>query len=169
MGSEQTGAESARLFAGREAGRQGDLEPGPELPIQPLTKTEGCLPSRSFLTDAGLDLYVSRDTTIGPREHVDVHHDIAIELPTGYWGFIIGRSSTLRRRHLQVIPAVIDNGFRGELFTYVWNTSEQAVTIAKGERLAQLILLPLCPCRPVWVSKLAESGRGHQGFGSSGT
>jgi dUTP pyrophosphatase len=84
-------------------------------------------------------LYVSRPAVVGPGELVEIHTDIRVALPPGYWAHLLGRSSTPRRYGLQVIEAVIDNGYRGEMFIAVRSFSERTIDIEPGMRLAQLI------------------------------
>lgn len=128
------------------------------------------LPRRAYSDDAGLDLFVSETVTVHPGLWTDIHCNIAVVLPDGVWGLVIGRSSTLRYRGLVVNPGIIDTGYRGELFTCVLNVSVDSVTVEQGERLAQLILLPNVTAhfRPEWTDELPGSPRGTAGFGSSG-
>lgn len=128
------------------------------------------LPSRVHHGDAGFDLYVSRTAKIEPGAFTDVHCDVAVQLPDNVWGLIVGRSSTIRNRGLLVTPGVIDSGWRGELFAGVWNLNSHAVEVAAGDRLAQLIPMPLLSDRLGLVQwdKLDEHDRGTNGFGSTG-
>lgn len=128
------------------------------------------LPTRTHADDAGLDLHVTGDHTIQPGSFVDIPCGIAVELPAGSWGLLVGRSSTFRKRHLQVQLGVIDCGYRGELFAGVYNHTDAPIEVAHGERLAQLILLPNWTEKhtPGWVEALSGHARGWQGFGSTG-
>jgi len=130
----------------------------------------GSLPYQRFDGDAGLDLFVSEEVTVPVGQFRDVACGIAVELPAGTWGLIVGRSSTLRKRGLIVYPGVIDNGYRGPLFTGVQNVGDEGQKIEVGERLGQLIPLPLEAAKyaPRWVDTLSDSDRGEHGFGSSG-
>lgn len=124
-------------------------------------------PERHFDGDCGFDLYVSADTSIPAGVCVDVPTNIKVQLPESTWGFIVGRSSTIRSRCLQVMPGIIDNGYRGELFTCVLNLNADAVVVKKGERLAQLIVMPLLS--PFLLEGVVTgTDRGDQGFGSTG-
>lgn len=126
------------------------------------------VPTRAHANDAGWDLYTSRRTVIPAGDYADVHTDLAIAMPRGVWGFITGRSSTVRKYGMRVEQAVIDNGYRGEMFVGLWNLRDFDQEIEVGVRVAQLIFLPLYG--PIWVEteELAETERGDDGFGSTG-
>lgn len=130
-----------------------------------------CTPTQSYSGDAGFDLYVSETTCIPFREVVDVPLGIAVELPSGIWAMLTGRSSTLRKRHLLVTQGIIDNGFRGELYAGVQNMGKEGARIQRGERIAQFIPFRLesTSLSLVRVQELSDSDRGTAGFGSTGT
>lgn len=148
------------------------LVPGPSGPqVLPVKLSEGgSLPTRTYARDAGLDLVVSETVSIPPGDFRDVHCGASVELPRWSWGLITGRSSTIRRKGLLVTQGVIDEGYRGPLFAGVWNLTDEIVTVKKGERVAQLIVLDNSTrhLRPVEVAELEESERGERGFGSTG-
>lgn len=131
------------------------------------------MPQRAYPLDAGYDLtYPGPDEiTIDPGECEDVCCGVAIQWPDGVWGFLVGRSSTFRQRGIMVNPAITDGGFRGELFAVCRNISNRTVTILPGERVAQIIPLPILAegfDAPIEVEELDPSERGVNGFGSSG-
>lgn len=131
------------------------------------------LPTRAYPDDAGFDLYVARGVTIPARQFVDISCGVAVELPEGTWGFLTGRSSTLRKRGLLVHTGVIDVGYRGELFAGVWNLTDHEVTVNAGERISQLIVLQNTTERVTLTEVLSSDEfsphpRGVRGFGSSG-
>jgi dUTP pyrophosphatase len=86
------------------------------------------------------------------------------------WFLILGRSSASNKLGLIVIPAVIDTGFRGDLFANVYNTHEHEVKIQEGQRVAQMVPFELhaAGLSMMAVAELDDSERGVGGFGSSG-
>ena len=126
------------------------------------------LPARAKPGDAGFDLYCQVETVCRPGEFVDIPCGVAVEFPSGWWGLLTGRSSTLRKRGLLVAQAVIDNGYRGPLFAGVWNLRDSSVTVGPGERIAQLIPVQAFPDSVIAAVGLGWSERGDSGFGSTG-
>ncbi len=127
------------------------------------------LPTQAYNNDAGWDLYTSRSAIIPPFSFVDIHTDITISLPHDTWGMIMGRSSTVRRYGLRVESAVIDSGYRGEIFIGVWNLTNKEQNIKLSTRLGQLIILPIiCVTWGNACNGLSKSTRSVKGFGSSG-
>lgn len=127
------------------------------------------IPEAKHPGDCGMDLYVSERTVVYPMQFTDIPNNISVQLPVGYWALIIGRSSTFRKRGLLVLPSVIDNGYRGPLFSGAFNLTKEPVVVAVGERVAQMILLPITvPMVVTGVGLMEESERGKDGFGSTG-
>jgi dUTP pyrophosphatase len=132
------------------------------------TDPAAILPSFAYPGDAGVDLTTIKGGIIEPHTGRDLPTGLRVELPEGYWARITGRSSTLRKRGLLVNEGIIDGGYRGELFVYVYNPNGSPVPIESGARLAQLILAPIVMPEVVEVDELTASLRGENGFGSSG-
>ena len=126
------------------------------------------LPRRAHTTDCGYDLFVSERTVCEAGEFTDVPCGIAVCLPLGHWGHIVGRSSAMRNLGLMVVSAVIDQGYTGPLFSGVWNLTREPVVIREGDRVAQLIVAPMVTPRLEMVEDLPRTDRGARGFGSSG-
>lgn len=150
--------------------RQGESAEPAQEPMAFELDEGAVLPYRSHSDDAGLDLVTTQDTTIHPGQFVDVPCGAKVQLPDWSWGLITGRSSTLRKRGLMVNQGVIDAGYRGPLFAGVWNLTDEVVTVARGERLAQLIILDngTQRVRPV-QGPINQGSRGANGFGSTGS
>ena len=127
------------------------------------------IPVRCHRGDAGIDLHVSERTVIPVGRFEDVPTNLRVQLPAQSWGLLIGRSSTFRKKGLMVIPGIIDNGYRGPIFSAVYNLGPKSVILEPGERISQLILLPLMhPSMIKEVAELDKSSRGEKGFGSTG-
>lgn len=135
-------------------------------------------PQPPFSGDCGLDLVTTEDVTLKIGETANIPCGVSVALPSGTFGWITGRSSTWTRHGLLVIPGIIDEGWRGELFTLVFRPAAtngtrsgwRPVRVPAGSRLAQLIVLPnLLPQVEVVITEdLPPSERGSSGFGSSG-
>src|ERR1044072_5514635 len=126
------------------------------------------LPRRAHRTDVGYDLFVSEETVCEPGEFTDIPCGIAICLPEGHWGHIVGRSSAIRSLGLMIIPAVIDQGYTGPLFTGCWNLRKETVRVGEDEQVGQLFLSTMSTQKHEMVKDLPQTDRGQSGFGSSG-
>lgn len=125
-------------------------------------------PFRSFPDDAGLDLYVIKDVDIGPGQFIDLPTGWAIKIADGYWGAVKARSSTFFRRGLFVHEGTIDPGYTGRLSILVHNPSNIVKQLSTGDRIAQLVIMPLIIHSIEVVEELPHTMRGVEGFGSTG-
>lgn len=129
----------------------------------------------SYGTDysAGADLYsaMQEDVIIAPETTKFIKTGIAIEIPEGLVGLIYARSGMACKKGLA--PAnkvgVIDSDYRGEIMVALYNHSDSAVTVAKGDRIAQLVLTPYIKADFEEADELDDTVRGDGGFGSTGT
>lgn len=131
----------------------------------------GPKPTRAYAADVGHDLAAVKDWVVEPHAYSDISCGLFLELPPNLFGWVVGRSSTFNRTRLVVLPGVVDAGYRGEMKTLVWNTSDEAVLVKQGERLGQLLLLPNLADQIDWVPSSViddTSERGESGYGSSG-
>lgn len=141
-----------------------------------VTSLGGALQPPPYPSDCGLDLVTSEDAVVRRGSWTDIPCGVAVALPPGTFGYIAARSSTWIRHGILVIPGVIDEGWRGELFTMAYRPAlafshyDYNPVIPKGTRLAQLIVLPnlVKDIKVVPVSDLPPADRGTRGFGSSG-
>ena len=125
------------------------------------------LPKRAHPTDAGADLFSYEDHEIYPEEQKLVDTGIAIKIPEGYAGFIFNRSSQGKKGI--TIPhsvGVIDSDYRGNLKVLLKNIGEDPYKISAGDRIAQLVIMPvlLPEFKDIWN----DTQRGTGGFGSTG-
>lgn len=129
------------------------------------------LPTRAHEGDAGLDLYSCEAAHIGPGERWSVGTGVAVEIPEGHAGLVLPRSGLARKHGIALVnsPGLIDSGYRGEVRVLLLNTDPaDTFKVAPGDRIAQLVIVPIALAEPVEVEALAESARGDGGFGSSG-
>ena len=128
------------------------------------------MPARAREDDAGLDLYAAETATIEPGGRVLVPTGIALAIPPGYAGFVLPRSGLALRHGVTLLntPGLIDSGYRGEIKVLLVNHDRAATTIARGERIAQLVVQRVEPTELIEVDELPSSDRGTGGFGSTG-
>ncbi|MDQ2621682.1 MAG: dUTP diphosphatase [Actinomycetota bacterium] len=129
------------------------------------------LPSRAHDGDAGLDLYAAEAAHLGPGERWQVGTGVAVEIPDGHAGLVLPRSGTARRSGISLVnsPGLIDSGYRGELKVLLLNNDPaESFRVDPGDRIAQLVVVPVVVAEPCEVADLSESDRGEGGFGSSG-
>jgi dUTP pyrophosphatase len=132
---------------------------------------EAILPERAHADDAGLDLFAAEAARIGPGERVSVGTGLAVAIPEGHAGLVLPRSGLALRQGIGLAnaPGLIDPGYRGEIRVLLLNTDRSTeCRVAKGDRIAQLLLVPVAAALPVEAAELEESARGSRGFGSSG-
>ena len=140
-----------------------------ELPIQRL-RPEARVPEHAYAGDAGLDLASCEPVELAPGERATVPTGLAVAIPPGYAGFVQPRSGLAARHGITVVnaPGLIDSGYRGEIKVVLLNTdAEETFTAEAGDRIAQLVVLPVPAVELVEVERLPESERGAKGFGSS--
>jgi dUTP pyrophosphatase len=142
-----------------------------ELPVRRL-RPEARLPDRAYPGDAGLDLATCQPVELRPGERAVVPTGLAVAIPRGYAGFVQPRSGLAAQRGVAVVnsPGLIDSGYRGEIRIVLLNTDrEETFTAEAGDRIAQLVVLPVPAVEITEVEELPESERGVRGFGSSAT
>ncbi|QFG68332.1 dUTP diphosphatase [Ornithinimicrobium pratense] len=134
----------------------------PDLPV----------PAQARTGDAGVDLHARQDVRLEPGERALVPTGVALAIPEGYAAFVHPRSGLAARHGITVVnaPGTVDAGYRGEILVNLLNTDvREAVQLARGERIAQLVVQPVV--RPVFteVAELPPSERGSSGHGSTGS
>jgi dUTP pyrophosphatase len=129
------------------------------------------LPTRAHDSDAGLDLYAAESARLAPGARVSVGTGLAVQIPDGVGGLVLPRSGLAIKHGVTLVnsPGLIDPGYRGEVRVLLLNTDRtQEFQISPGDRIAQLLLVPLAHANPLQADALDESTRGEGGFGSSG-
>ena len=136
-------------------------------------KPNAIIPTYGSQYAAGADLYAALETdvTINSGETLLIPTGISMEIPVGFAGLIYARSGIASKRGLA--PAnkvgVIDSDYRGEVMVALHNHSNIPQTVAKDERIAQLVIAPFLTAEFNEVAELDSTERGEGGFGSTGT
>jgi dUTP pyrophosphatase len=136
--------------------------------VAPLS-ARAFLPHKAHPTDAGFDLAIPTDHTLGAQEWARIDLEIVVQLPTGWYGQVLGRSSVFQRG-LTVHPGVIDADYRGSIQLLLHNQTHTTQVLQRGDRLAQLLLLPVpqVSVSLVTLEALSPTARGAGGLGSTG-
>ncbi|MGV8969533.1 MAG: dUTP diphosphatase [Microbacteriaceae bacterium] len=133
--------------------------------------TSSTVPQYSHPGDAGADLLSTEAIELAPGARATVGTGVAVALPDGYVAFVVPRSGLAAKHGITVVnsPGTVDAGYRGEIQVTLLNTdSSVAYSVAIGDRIAQLIVMPVSRARFVQVQSLPGSHRGASGFGSTG-
>lgn len=128
---------------------------------------EAKLPSRAHETDSGADLFALEYTEIPPHSSVKVRTGIAVELPEGTSGCIWGKSS-VESKGIKVMAGLVDAPYRGEILICMYNLTDKPFIFEKGQKAAQLVVLPTLYPSFEEASELSDTKRGEGGFGSTG-
>lgn len=129
------------------------------------------VPTYAHEGDAGADLVATEAVRLEPGERALVGTGVRIALPDGYAAFVVPRSGLAAKHGITIVnaPGTVDAGYRGEIKVALLNTdARSAYDVAVGDRIAQLILMPVPRARFVPVDELPDSVRGTGGFGSTG-
>ena len=134
------------------------------------------IPTRSNPSDAGLDVYahIEDPVTIEPGASVLIKTGLRFGVPHGYMLQVMNRSSVAAKRSLVVGAHVIDSGYDGEVFINLHNIGTKPQTVYYGDKIAQLVMIPVVAFRPLLVESelyrqpITISDRGDGALGSTG-
>ena len=130
------------------------------------------LPQYESKGAAGMDLHalLEADIFIPPLGRVKIPTGLKIEIPEGYEAQVRPRSGLAFKKGLTVLnsPGTIDSDYRGDLDVILINLGSSDIIIKDGERIAQLVVAPVCQATITEVKELTETKRGGGGFGSTG-
>ena len=131
--------------------------------LSPLAK----LPQRAHPTDAGADLFALERTVLPPRAITGVRTGVAVELPKNTAGIIWGKSS-VESKGIKAMAGLVDEPYRGELLVCMYNLNDTEFVFEAGQKVAQLVVLPVLYPAFEEVKELSETERGEGRFGSTG-
>ncbi len=134
--------------------------------------TKAVIPNRATEGSAGFDLHACIDTpvSITPGIRVLISTGIAIEIPNNYCGMVCSRSGLASKHGIFVLnaPGIIDSDYRGEIKVILCNFGKETVVIENGQRIAQLVIVPVATPELRLTTQVSETDRGTGGFGSTG-
>lgn len=125
------------------------------------------MPTRAHELDAGYDIYSREDSVVYQNASGKFDTGVHIEIPAGYVGFLKSKSGLNVKSGIQS-EGVIDAGYTGSICVKLYNHGSRAVEIKKGQKISQLVLLPIITPELDQVDSLEETERGACGFGSTG-
>lgn len=141
------------------------------------------VPAKATSGSAAFDLASAEDVSIPPNSRIVIKTGLAIRIQSGYYGQIASRSGLCVKSGIITVGGVIDSDYRGEVCVILYNLGNDLFTVHVGDRIAQLLLIPVCVlgCREVskdeWYARCSieekfsavmSQGRGTKGFGSTG-
>lgn len=133
--------------------------------------TASTVPEYAHPGDAGADLHAAEAVVLAPGQRALIATGVSIALPDGYAAFVVPRSGLAAKHGITVVnsPGTVDAGYRGEIKVTLLNTDlNEPFSIAVGDRIAQLIVMPVVRASFIQVDRLPGSQRGEGGFGSTG-
>lgn len=125
------------------------------------------LPTRAHSTDAGMDLYAMESQIVPAKESAIFDTGVHIELPTGTVGMLKSKSG-LNVKHGITSEGVIDVGYTGSIVAKLYNHSGKDYLVNKGDKITQLVIMPILTPDLEIVDSLEDTERGTGGFGSTG-
>lgn len=133
------------------------------------TNQKASTPYYATSGSAGADLSVSKTIVIPPNDSRKVEFGLSFEIPLGFFGMVVPRSSLFNKTGLVLTNSVgiIDSDYRGEITANLLNTGTEQVTLTEGTRIAQIIIIPYLKESFIQSTKLSETLRGTGGYGST--
>ena len=127
----------------------------------------GYMPTLAHPLDAGWDIYASKNITVPANSSVFVPTALTLTPPPMFFAFLTSRSS-MSKKNLFAVAGVIDAGFTGPLGVQIMNFNPTSYDVLKGDKIAQVVFLPVPRIVMLLTDELPPSVRGTKGFGSSG-
>ena len=125
------------------------------------------VPTRAHEADAGLDIYAMNKQIVPARSSAIFDTGVHIELPPDTVGFLKSKSG-LNVKHGILSEGVIDEGYTGTIVVKLYNNSHRDYIVNRGDKISQLVVLPVIKPNLTLVDRFDETDRGNNGFGSSG-
>lgn len=125
------------------------------------------MPDRAHSTDGGADLFSRETVTIYPGEAYTFDTGVHMAIPLGYAGLLVSKSG-LNVKHGLLSDGLIDSGYSGSICVKLYNHGHEPYTVHDGDKISQIVMIPVMLCGFLLVESLEETERGNGGFGSTG-
>lgn len=125
------------------------------------------MPIRAHEPDAGADLFSPAAVTVYPGESVVIDTGVHMAIPCGYAGLLVSKSG-MNVKHGILSTGLIDTGYTGSIRVKLYNHGHEAYTVREGDKISQIVILPVLLCGFNQVDRLEETERADGGFGSTG-
>lgn len=126
------------------------------------------IPTRAYISDAGLDLYCRETVTLEPGDSYSFDTGVHVDIPRGLYGKIESKSGLNVKHGIVSLGGVVDAGYTGPIIVKLYNLGKEAYTFTPGSKLAQIVLQLFVPLLPMEVDSIMGGDRGDNGMGSSG-
>lgn len=124
-------------------------------------------PVRAHATDAGLDLRAMKGGCVKAGQAATFHTGVHVELPKGTAGVLLPKSGLMTKKDI-ITFGVVDESYRGEVLVHMFNLGSDDYSVSAGDKLSQMLVVPVLYETVEIVDELSEGERGDSGFGSTG-
>ena len=124
-------------------------------------------PLRAHATDAGLDLRAAHGACVKAKQSATIQTGVHVELPPGTAGILLPKSG-LMTKHDIISFGVVDETYRGQIMVHMFNLGNDDYTVLPGDKVSQMLVVPVKYEQVEIVDELADGERGERGFGSTG-
>ena len=124
--------------------------------------------TKTHWLDAGYDIYSNETVIIKPKGSAIIGTNLYVEIPDGYAGLLWSRSGLSCNYEIETGAGCIDSSYRGEVKVHLYNHSDLPYTVNKGDKITQMLIVPVKLGTWQKVDELSETERGEKGFGSTG-
>lgn len=153
----------------KEASKTGKIEAGKGMILKVMRiSREAELPEYAMQSDVGFDLRAAESKNIEPYQQKKIGTGLVIEIPEGHVGLIRDRAGIITKMGVHTVAGTFDPAYRGEVSVVLVNFGEETVTVEKGMRIAQMIVLPITKVKIQEFKELSKTERQDRGFGSTG-
>lgn len=138
--------------------------------IKYTLKPRAIAPTKAHDSDAGYDLYVpdGEDWLIEGHGAITIDTGVSMAIPEGYTGLVRSRSGLAFRNGIMTVEGTVDAGYTGTIAVMLYNLTDRDYVFSPGERMSQIVIVPIAKAALVQADELPETERGANGFGSSG-